>query len=96
MTTLDSTPVASNSHTLTNLQPATTYQFRVRSTDEGGSSVVSSTLPPGTKSPSDTIAPNDVTNFNAIPGNGHVSLIRTNPTDADFKGVMLRYRTDGS
>ncbi len=43
----------------------------------------------------DTTPPNDVTNFTAIPSNGRVSLNWTNPTDADFKGVMLRYRTDG-
>src|SRR5687768_9081727 len=35
MTTLDTTRVVSHSQTLTNLQPGTTYQFRVRSKDEG-------------------------------------------------------------
>jgi len=95
MTTLDSTQVATHSQTLTNLQPAMTYQFRVRSRDEGGSTVVSSNLTFTTKS-LDTTPPNDVTNFTAIPSNGRVSLSWTNPTDADFKGVMLRYRTDGT
>src|SRR5882762_5160316 len=42
VTALDSTLVASHSQTLANLQPSTTYQFRVRSKDEGGSIVVSS------------------------------------------------------
>jgi len=95
MMTLDSTRVASHSQTLTNLQPGTTYQFRVRSKDEGGSSVVSSNFSFTTKSP-DTTPPNDVTNFTAIPSNGRVSLSWTNPTDTDFKGVMVRYRTDGT
>jgi IPT/TIG domain/Purple acid Phosphatase, N-terminal domain/Fibronectin type III domain len=95
MTTLDSTRVTTHSQTLTNLQPATTYQFRVRSQDEGGSSVVSSNFTFTTKS-LDTTPPNDVTNFTAIPSNGRVSLSWTNPTDADFTGVMLRYRTDGT
>ena len=96
MTTLDSTRVASHSQTLTNLQPATTYQFRVRSKDGGGSSVVSSNFTFTTKSPTDTTPPNDVTGFTATPSSGRVSLSWTNPTDADFKGVMLRYRTDGT
>jgi IPT/TIG domain/Purple acid Phosphatase, N-terminal domain/Fibronectin type III domain len=95
VTTLDSTRVANHSQTLTSLQPATTYQFRVCSQDEGGSSVVSSNFTFTTKS-LDTTPPNDVTNFSAIPSNGRVSLSWTNPTDADFKGVMLRYRTDGT
>ena len=96
MTTLDSARVASHSQTLTNLQPATTYQFRVRSKDEGGLSVVSPNFTFTTKSPTDTTPPNDVTSFTATPSNGRVSLSWTNPTDADFKGVMLRYRTDGT
>ena len=50
MTTLDSTRLASHSQTLTNLQPATTYQFRVRSKDEGGSTVVSPNFTFTTKS----------------------------------------------
>jgi hypothetical protein len=65
-TMLDSTRVASHSQTLTNLQPATTYQFRVRSQDEGGSNVISSNFTFTTKS-LDTTPPNDVTNFTAIP-----------------------------
>ena len=93
MTTLDSTRVASHSQTLTNLQPATTYQFRVRSRDEGGSSMVSSNFTFTTKS-LDTTPPGDVTSFTAIPSDGRVSLSWTNPTDADIKGVMHRYRTD--
>jgi len=95
LTTLDTTRVASHSQTLTNLQPGTTYQFRVRSKDEGGANVVSSNFSFTTKSP-DTTPPNDVTNFTAIPSSGRVSLSWTNPTEADFKGVMLRYRTDGT
>ena len=37
-----------------------------------------------------------MTHFTAIPSNGRVSLSWTNPTDADLKGVMLRYRMDGT
>jgi len=95
LTTLDSTRVASHSQTLTSLQPATTYQFRVRSKDEGGSSLLSANFSFTTTSLADTTPPGDVTQFTAIPGNSQASLSWTNPTDADFKGVMLRYRTDG-
>ena len=44
----------------------------------------------------DSEAPGDVTNFTAIPGNGQVELSWTNPTDDDFVGTMIRYRTDGT
>jgi Purple acid Phosphatase, N-terminal domain/IPT/TIG domain/Fibronectin type III domain len=95
VTTLDSTLLTSHSQTLTNLQPATTYNFRVRSKDEGGSTLLSTNFSFTTKSPADTTPPSDVTQFTAIPGNSQASLSWINPTDADFKGVMLRYRTDG-
>ena len=37
--------------------------------------------------------PNDVANFTATSGDGQVTLSWTNPTDADFKGTMVRYST---
>jgi len=39
--------------------------------------------------------PADVTNFTATAGNAQVTLSWINPTDADFAGTMIRYRTDG-
>ena len=39
--------------------------------------------------------PADVTNFTATAGNAQVTLSWVNPTDADFAGTMIRYRTDG-
>ena len=42
----------------------------------------------------DTTPPGDVTNFTATPGDGEVTLSWTNPSDSDFAGVMIRYRTD--
>jgi PKD repeat protein len=44
----------------------------------------------------DTIPPGDVSGFTATAGAGQVSLSWTNPTDSDFAGVMIRYRTDGT
>ncbi len=45
---------------------------------------------------SDTTPPGDVTDFNADPGPGKVTLSWTNPSDSDFAGVMIRYKTDGT
>ncbi len=88
--------VMSHSQTLTNLQPSTTYHFRVRSRDDGGSTSISSDFSFTTGNPPDTAPPGNVTSFTAIPGNGRISLSWTNPTDSDFRGVTLRYRTDGT
>ena len=44
----------------------------------------------------DTTPPGDVTSFTATSGPGQITLTWTNPTDTDFAGVMLRYRTDGT
>jgi len=42
----------------------------------------------------DTTPPSDVRNFTAVPGDRQVTLTWTNPTDSDFAGVIIRYRTD--
>jgi hypothetical protein len=46
----------------------------------------------------DTTAPGDVSGFTATPGpdRNQITLAWTNPTDTDFAGVMVRYRTDGT
>ena len=44
----------------------------------------------------DTTAPGDVSGFTATSGPGQIALAWTNPTDTDFAGVMIRYRTDGT
>jgi len=44
----------------------------------------------------DTTPPGDVTGFTADPGPEQVALSWTNPTDSDFAGVMIRFRTDGT
>jgi hypothetical protein len=51
---------------------------------------------PDSSGAGDTISPADVTSFSATPGAGQVALSWTNPSDTDFAGVMLRYRTDGT
>jgi hypothetical protein len=44
----------------------------------------------------DTTPPADVSAFTATPGDGHVILNWTNPTDSDFAGTIIRCRTDGT
>lgn len=44
----------------------------------------------------DTVPPADVTNFTATAGDSRITLIWTNPSDSDFVGTMIRYRTDGT
>ncbi|GEM_PF-1945580 len=44
----------------------------------------------------DSTPPGDVTNVTTTPGHGQVTLSWTNPSDSDFAGVMIRYRTDGT
>jgi hypothetical protein len=79
---------------LTALQSGKTYYYRVRSKDAAGNLATS----PGSSfntATSDTTPPGDVQNFTAVPANSQVALSWTNPSDSDFKGVMIRYRTDG-
>lgn len=40
--------------------------------------------------------PGDVTNFTAQAGDSQLNLSWTNPTDSDFEGTMIRFRTDGT
>jgi len=44
----------------------------------------------------DSAVPTDPMVLGAIPGDGQVALSWTNPTDVDFAGTMIRYRTDGT
>jgi len=45
--------------------------------------------------PPDTTSPGPVTQFTAVAGTGQVALSWTNPSDADFTGTMIRYKTTG-
>lgn len=84
----------SHSVNLTSLQSGKTYYYRVRSKDAAGNLATSPGFSFNTAT-SDTTPPGDVQNFTALPGNSQVALSWTNPSDSDFKGVMIRYRTDG-
>jgi hypothetical protein len=91
---LVTTLTKAHSVNLTGLQPGKTYYYRVKSKDAAGNLATS----PGASfstATSDTTPPGDVQNLTALPGNSQVTLSWTNPSDSDFKGVMIRYRTDG-
>jgi Calx-beta domain/IPT/TIG domain/Cohesin domain len=78
---------------LAGLQAATLYHYRVKSQDAAGNLAVSGDFTFTTAQ--ETLPPGDVKNFTALPGNGQVTLSWTNPSDTDFSGVLIRYRTDG-
>ncbi|MFQ5900406.1 MAG: chitobiase/beta-hexosaminidase C-terminal domain-containing protein, partial [Thermodesulfobacteriota bacterium] len=44
----------------------------------------------------DITPPGDITNLQVTPGDGQVSISWINPSDSDYAGVMIRYRTDGT
>ena len=94
-TSINTNLTASHSVTLTGLTPNTLYHYRVRSRDGNNNLSISGDNTFSTLQGSDNTPPSDVQNFAAAPGNGDISLSWTNPTDADFIGVRIRYRTDG-
>jgi len=89
-------PGASDTYTLTGLSNGTTYYFSAFTYDEDGnySNAAHISATPS-KADSDTTPPGDVTNFAVQTGDSQVILNWTNPTDSDFTGTMIRYRTDG-
>lgn len=93
-TTLNSTLVTGHSQTLSGLTASTTYHYRVRSADGSNNMALSADLTFVTASASDTTPPGDPQQFTAVSGNRQVVLTWTNPSDADFVGVRIRYRTD--
>jgi hypothetical protein len=77
------------------LDEGLTYYLVVRAYNSYGESGNSNEI----KWPSvgdDTTPPGDVSGFTATPGSGQITLTWTNPTDTDFAGAMIRYRTDGT
>ncbi len=53
-------------------------------------------MPGSTPPPTDTTPPGYVANFTGQEGDGQVLLNWTNPSDSDFSGTMIRYKTNGS
>lgn len=81
-------------YTLTELQDGLTYYIAATAYNNAGESGYSNEAS-GEPTPDDITPPADVSNFQAIPGDGRVTLSWINPPDGDFAGTMIRYRTDG-
>ncbi|MCG3110724.1 MAG: fibronectin type III domain-containing protein [Candidatus Manganitrophus sp. SB1] len=86
----------SNSHSriLSGLQSNTVYHYRVKSADALGNLSVSADHTLTTNPPTDSTPPADVENFTAVPGTQVITLSWVNPSDSDFVGVRIVYRTD--
>jgi len=91
---VNATLVTSHRETLTGLTAGATYHIRVRSADAAGNLSQSVDLAVPLPSVADTAPPQDIRSFSANGEPGHVRLTWTNPPDADFAGVQIRFRTD--
>ena len=94
LTTLNATLMNSHSEILSGLQAETVYHYRVRSADAAGNLSVSDDRTFATAALGDLTPPADVENFTAVPGIQIVTLNWVNPSDSDFAGVRILYRTD--
>jgi hypothetical protein len=91
---LDPTLLSSHGQTIAGLLPGTLYHYQVRSTDAAGNLSVSSNHVFTSAGPANTTPPGNVQNFAAVAGNQKITLSWTNPTDNNFVGVRILYRTD--
>ena len=93
ITSLNATLSIDHIQLLSGLAGGSLYHYRVKSADATGNLTISEDH---TFTTSDTTAPTDVKGFKAEPHNGSVHLSWINPSDPDFAGVVIRYRTDGT
>jgi hypothetical protein len=92
-TSLNATLSIDHIQPLSELAGNSIYHYRVRSADAAGNLTISEDH---TFTTADTTAPTDVKEFKADPHSGTVHLSWANPSDPDFAGVVIRYRTDGT
>jgi hypothetical protein len=93
-TTANATLATSHRETLSGLTPGTTYHVRVLSADAAGNRSASGDLAVAIPAAPDTTPPQDISGFTSSGGPGQVTLTWTNPPDADFMGVQIRFRID--
>lgn len=91
-TSLESADCSFSTVQVTASPDSSTWYFRIRAIGSGGT--------PGTILTSsayniDTTSPSSVSNASTTPGNGQVTIAWTTPS-TDYKGTMIRYRTDGT
>lgn len=90
----NATLVTSHRETVSNLTAGATYHVRVLSADAAGNLSRSNDLTVVLPSTPDTTPPQDVQAFSARGESRRVTLTWTNPPDADFLGVQIRFRLD--
>ncbi|HUK56126.1 MAG TPA: fibronectin type III domain-containing protein [Nitrospiria bacterium] len=93
-TTLNATLLNSHNQTLTGLTALTVYHYRVKSADAAGNLAASGDNTFTTSAAPDTTPPANVHNFKAQAGARQITLQWVNPSDSDFIGVRIVYRTD--
>ncbi|MEI8093660.1 MAG: SUMF1/EgtB/PvdO family nonheme iron enzyme [Spirochaetales bacterium] len=79
-------------YTLTGLTDGTAYYVAVVAKNAGGTSVLSAEA---SATPADTTAPADPIQVTATGGSRQITLNWTNPTDADFAGVLISWTPTG-
>lgn len=93
-TGVNATLLNSHAQPLTGLQSGALYHYRIKSMDAAGNLTVSQDQILSTLSVGDTTPPADIQNFTAAAGTSQITLNWTNPSDDDFVGVRIIYRTD--
>ncbi|MDL1984267.1 MAG: fibronectin type III domain-containing protein [Deltaproteobacteria bacterium] len=84
-------------YTLTGLEDEHTYYIAVTAYNDSGESNYSNEIfGVSVPEPYDTTPPAHVSSFQATSGDSCVTLSWTNPTDDDFVGTTICYRTDGT
>jgi hypothetical protein len=91
----DSTLLAKHRQVIAGLTSNTLYHYRVVSVNRTGNPSVSGDYVFITADSSNSTPPGDVQNFTAVGGDRTIVLSWNGPSDPDFSGVRIRYKTDG-
>lgn len=94
ITLLNKSLGAAHSVVISNLTSDTLYHFRAVSKDAAGNKAVSSDYTFTTLPLPDTVAPANVSEIKAIPGNRQIKLSWKNPFESDFAGIKIQRATD--
>ena len=81
-------------YTVNNLTEGNTYYFAVTAYDTSGNESGFSNEVSKTLMITEATPPGDVQDFTAVGSDQQMTLSWTNPSDPDFAGVRIRYRTD--
>ncbi len=95
-TTKNESLLMSHQQIITGLSAGSTYHFRVKSKDSAGNLSASNddSFQTVASDTADTVAPADVDSFVANGSTQKVILGWTNPSDSDFSGVRIRFKTN--